>query len=164
MRHAIYPGTFDPITLGHLDIIQRSCRLSDRVTILLAVNSRKTPLLSLEERENVIRECVSHLPEVVVDRFEGLLVDYAQAHGASVMIRGLRAVSDYDYEAQLALLNRRMAPEIDTVFLLASEQHVFVNSSIVRELYLYGTEYQRFVPRPVIQVLEARRELGEKRK
>ncbi len=160
MRRAVYPGTFDPPTLGHLDIVERAARLFDEVVILLAVNSKKQPLFSLEERRSLIETCVTPWPNVRVDLFEGLIVDFARSCGASAVIRGLRAVSDFDYEAQMALVNTQMAPKIETVFLLASENHVYINSSIVRELYRYGDEYKRFVPEPVIQAM-VRRKAGE---
>lgn len=159
MRHAIFPGTFDPFTLGHLDITERACALFDRVTILLARNSRKSALLPLEERLAVIQASVAHLPGVSVDSHSGLLVEYAGKHGATTLVRGLRAVEDFDFEARLAQVNRRLSPGLDTVFLLAAESHVYLNSTIVRELYLYGDEYLRFVPAPVgaaMQALKAR--------
>ncbi len=157
MSRAIYPGTFDPPTLGHLDIVERSARLFDEVIVLLAVNSKKQPLFELQERRALIEECVQQWKNVRVDLFDGLVVDYARQAKAEAVIRGLRAVSDFDYEAQMALVNTQMAPDVETVFLLASEHHVYINSSIVRELFRYGEEYTRFVPEIVIQAMRRKR-------
>ena len=119
MKIAIYPGTFDPITNGHIDIAERAVTLFDKVIVTIAVNSAKKPLFSIEERKEMIRQAVSHLPNVEIDAFEGLLMEYAKMRKASAVIRGLRAISDFEYELQMALMNRKLAEEVVTVFLLS---------------------------------------------
>jgi pantetheine-phosphate adenylyltransferase len=143
---AIYPGTFDPITNGHLDLIYRASRLYSRVIVAAATSSGKKPLFTLEERVEMIREVVSHLPNVEVIGFDTLLVDCAKTFGASVILRGLRAVSDFEYEFQLAGMNRRLAPDIETVFLTPAEQYEFISSSMIREIALLKGDVSSFVP------------------
>ena len=145
-RVAVYPGTFDPITNGHVDIIRRAAPLFDRVIVTLAVNSEKTPLFSVRERLEMIRRSVKGIEGVEVDQFSGLVVEYAIRVGASVIIRGLRAVSDFEYEFQMALTNRKLAPRIDTVFLVPHEQYTYLNSTIVREVARLGGDISEFVP------------------
>lgn len=146
---AVYPGTFDPITNGHLDVIERASRIFDQVIVLIAVNSSKTPLFSPEERKQMAEGAVASYGNVTVDLFSGLLVEYVTARGACAIIRGLRAVSDFEYEFQMALMNRRFAPDISTVFLMPNEKYTYLNSSIIRELARYGADVQEFVP-PVV--------------
>jgi pantetheine-phosphate adenylyltransferase len=154
MRRAIYPGTFDPMTLGHLDIVARARRTFDEVVVLLAVNPDKSPLFPLEERLRLARECVVGLDGVRVDCHDGLLADYALRSGAAAIVRGLRAISDFDYEFQMAIVNRKLAPGVETVFLMPSEEWSYLNSSIVRELWRFGGDYSRFVPEVVRSAMD----------
>src|SRR5437763_547916 len=135
---AIYPGSFDPLTNGHLDVINRGARLFDRLTVSVLRNSSKQPLFTVDERVAMLRNVVSHLPNVEIDCFEGLLVRYANNKNAQVIIRGIRAVSDYEYELQMALMNRRLEPGIETVFLMAGEAFSFISSRLVKEVYHLG--------------------------
>ncbi|HJZ81248.1 MAG TPA: pantetheine-phosphate adenylyltransferase, partial [Pyrinomonadaceae bacterium] len=128
---AIYPGSFDPITSGHLDVIERGSRLFDRLIVAILLNDEKDPLFSVEERMEMLRDVLSAFPNVEVDHFEGLLVDYASVRGATVLLRGIRAISDYEKELQMALMNRRLRPEIETLFLMAGEAHSFISSRLV---------------------------------
>ena len=146
---AIYPGSFDPITNGHLDLIMRGCRLFDQLIVSILRNETKQPLFSVEERMEMLREVVHSYPNVCVDSFEGLLVDYAAQKGATVLLRGIRAISDYEYELQMALMNRRLRPEIETVFMLASEAHSFISSRLVKEVFGLGGNIVGLVPPPV---------------
>jgi pantetheine-phosphate adenylyltransferase len=146
---AIYPGTFDPITYGHIDVVERATELFTRVTVLVARNSVKTPLFSDDERVSMIREVFQKNRRVTVDGFDGLLVDYAKHTGSTVIIRGLRAVSDFEYEFQMALTNRKLAPAIDTVFLVPDERYTYLNSTIVREVARHGGDVSDFVPASV---------------
>lgn len=149
MRRAIYPGTFDPMTLGHLDIVKRARQTFDEVVVVLAVNAGKTPLFPLDQRLELVRACTAGLDGVRVDSHAGLLADYAQRQGATAIVRGLRAISDFDYEFQMAIINRKLAPGVETVFLMPSEEWSYLNSSIVRELWRFGGDYSRFVPEAV---------------
>jgi len=142
---AIYPGTFDPITLGHLDILQRASLLFDRVIITLAINSNKTPLFSEEERLEFIKDAVRNIPNVTVDSFEGMLISFAEKIGAIAVIRGLRAISDFEFEFQLALMNRKQNPKITTVFLMPNEKYTYLNSSIIREVAKFGGDVSSFI-------------------
>jgi pantetheine-phosphate adenylyltransferase len=148
---AIYPGSFDPITNGHLDLIDRGARLFDRLIVAILRNESKEPLFSVEERIEMLREVAASYPNVDVDSFHGLLVDYAADKGASVIIRGIRAISDYEYELQMALMNRRLAPGIETVFLMASEDYSFISSRLVKEVISLGGEISGLVP-PLVEV------------
>ncbi len=153
MTTAIYPGTFDPVTFGHLDIIERAAGLFDKVIVTLAVHSQKQPLFTTEERQELIQKAIAHVPGVTVDTCNGLLVDFARGKGAIAIIRGLRAVSDFDYEFQIALANRVLAPAITTVFLMPGEQYTYLNSSIVREVARLGGTIESFVPPHVAHAL-----------
>jgi pantetheine-phosphate adenylyltransferase len=155
MRRAIYPGSFDPLTNGHLDIIERSCRLFDEVVVSILVNPSKQSLFPLEERLEVIRT-VTNSPQVRVETFDGLLVHYAVAQGASAIIRGIRAVSDYEYELQMALMNRRLEPGVETVFLMSTEAYSFVSSRLVKEVASLGGSVTGLVPPLVESRLEKR--------
>ncbi|EXG86679.1 MULTISPECIES: pantetheine-phosphate adenylyltransferase [Lacrimispora] len=146
MRKAVYPGSFDPVTFGHLDIIERSARMSDHLIIGVLNNNSKTPLFSVEERVNMLKSLTKHLPNVEVESFGGLLVDFVRAKQADAVIRGLRAVTDFEYELQIAQTNRVMAPEIDTVFLTTNLKYSYLSSSIVKEIAAYGGEINTFVP------------------
>jgi pantetheine-phosphate adenylyltransferase len=150
---AIYPGSFDPLTNGHLDIITRGCRLFDQLIIAVLVNAQKEPLFEIPERLEMIRKGTEHLPNVQVDSFEGLLVDYMAQRDADVVIRGIRAISDYELELQMALLNRRMRPQMETVFLMASEAHSFISSRMVKEIFRLGGDVTSFVPEIVAKHL-----------
>jgi pantetheine-phosphate adenylyltransferase len=152
MKHpmALYPGTFDPITNGHVDLVRRALFLFPKVIVLVARNSTKTPLFSVEERVDMIREVFRGERGVEVDEFDGLLVDYAQRRKASVIIRGLRAVSDFEYEFQMALMNRKLAGKVDTLFLVPHENYTYLNSTIVREVARLGGNIAGFVP-PVVR-------------
>jgi len=146
---AIYPGSFDPITNGHLDMIVRGCYLFDKLIVSILRNETKQPLFSVEERIEMLREVVDGYPNVTVDSFEGLLVDYAARKGATVLLRGIRAISDYEYELQMALMNRRLRPDIETVFMMASEAHSFISSRLVKEVFGLGGNIGGLVPPPV---------------
>src|SRR5919112_16931 len=143
---AIYPGSFDPITNGHLDLIQRGSRMFDRLIVSVLRNDAKRPLFSVEERTEMLLEVVHAYPNVVVDSFDGLLVDYAAAHSATVLLRGIRAISDYEYELQMALMNRRLRPEIETVFMMANESYSFISSRLVKEVFSLGGRITGLVP------------------
>jgi pantetheine-phosphate adenylyltransferase len=154
MRRAIYPGSFDPLTNGHLDIIERSCRLFDEVVVAILVNQAKQSLFTVEERLEVISR-VAPAGNVVVDTFDGLLVHYAAAKGATAIIRGIRAVSDYEYELQMALMNRRLEPTVETVFLMSTEAYSFVSSRLVKEVASLGGSVSGLVPSLVEERLRA---------
>ena len=143
---AIYPGSFDPITNGHLDLIQRGSRMFDRLIVSILRNDAKQPLFSVEERMEMLREVVHLYPNVSVDSFDGLLVDYASAHSATVLLRGIRAISDYEYELQMALMNRRLRPDIETVFMMANETYSFISSRLVKEVFGLGGNINGLVP------------------
>jgi pantetheine-phosphate adenylyltransferase len=147
---AIYPGSFDPITYGHLDLIERGSRLFDRLIVAILRHESKRPLFSVEERMEMLREVVQ-FRNVEMDCFEGLLVDYAAARGASAILRGIRAISDYEYELQMALMNRRLRPEIETVFLMSGEAYSFISSRLVKEVIRLGGNIKGLVP-PAVEV------------
>lgn len=149
MRRAIYPGSFDPVTNGHLDIIQRGTRIFEEVIVAVAHNGKKQGLFSIEERLELLAQTAGKIPGVKVSTFNGLLVDYARATGATTVIRGLRAVSDFEFEFQMALMNRKMEPEVDTIFLMPGEEYTYLSSSIVREIARLGGNVGCFVPESV---------------
>ncbi len=155
---AVYPGTFDPITYGHLDILERAARIFDKVIIAVAVNRRKGPLFSVEERKEMIEECVRErgLSNVEVDSFDTLLIEYARTKGASVIVRGLRAISDFEYEFQMALMNRKLYPNIETLFMMPSEQYTYISSRIVKEIASYGGNVSCLVPPFIAERLYAK--------
>jgi pantetheine-phosphate adenylyltransferase len=153
---AIYPGSFDPITNGHLDMIQRSARLFDRLIVSILRNETKAPLFSVEERMEMLREVLDGYGNVEVDSFGGLLVDHAAARGATVLLRGIRAISDYENEWQMALMNRRLKPGLETVFMMASEAHSFISSRLVKEVFSLGGNVAGLVPPPVESRLRGR--------
>ncbi len=152
----MYPGTFDPITNGHVDILRRARGLFDRVIVALADNVRKAPLFTIDERKEMIRASVGDDPNIEVDSFQGLLVDYAQRSGAQVIIRGLRAIADFEYEFQFAHMNRHLAPKVETLFLMTSEDSFYVSSSLVKEVAAMGGDIERIVPAPVVKALKAK--------
>jgi pantetheine-phosphate adenylyltransferase len=155
-RIAVYPGSFDPLTNGHLDILARARRLADRVIIAILDQDQKTPLFTVEERMAMIREIVGGDASIAVASFTGLLVEFTKRVGATIIVRGLRAVSDYEYELQMALMNRRLAPGVETVFLMAKEEYSYVSSRLVKELARLGGEVTGLVPNPVRQRLADR--------
>jgi pantetheine-phosphate adenylyltransferase len=147
---AIYPGSFDPLTFGHIDIVERSVRLFDRVIVAIITNPAKDPLFSVEERFDIIDKVVrKRFPTVEVDVFHGLLVDYVQEKKAQVIVRGIRAVTDYEYEFQMALMNRRLAPGIETVFMMPAEQYSYLSSRLVKEIASLGGSVEGLVPQQV---------------
>jgi pantetheine-phosphate adenylyltransferase len=157
---ALYPGSFDPITNGHLDLIQRGSALFDKLFVAILRNDEKEALFSVQERIEMLREVVQGYPNVEVGSFDGLLVEYAAQCGASVILRGIRAVSDYEYELQMALMNRRLGPDIETVFLMASEAHSFLSSKLVKEVIRLGGKITGLVP-PSIEGKLRKRLLGD---
>lgn len=156
MPIAVYPGSFDPITNGHLDIVERAVRLFDRVVVAVARRQEKQPLFSVEEREALVRQTLASFPTVTVTSFSDLLVDFAHRMNAGIVIRGLRAVLDFDYEFQMVLLNRKLSPELETIFLLPSERYFYLSSSMVKEIAALGGAVSCFVPPPVLAALKAR--------
>lgn len=152
----MYPGTFDPITNGHVDVIERAAAMFDRVTVVVAVNTQKVPLFTENERMELARQSLAHLPNVEVDVYRGLTVEYARSHGISTIIRGVRAISDFEYEFQMALMNRTLEPSVTTIFMMPHERYTFLNSSIVRELARYGVALDGFVPAPVAEALRSK--------
>jgi pantetheine-phosphate adenylyltransferase len=156
MKIAVYPGTFDPITNGHVDLVQRAARLFDQVVVAVAANADKTPVFALEERVALAAAALSDLHTVEVCSFDCLLVDFMRRRSAQVILRGLRAVSDFEYEFQLASMNRQLAPDVETMFLTPAEQFAFVSSSLVREVASLGGDVSAFVPDKVMAVLRER--------
>lgn len=151
MRKAIYPGSFDPPTKGHLDMIIRSARMVDELNVAVLKNNAKNALFSIDERVSMIKEMTWQMPNVTVSSFDGLLVDYARDIGANIIIRGLRAVTDFEYELQLAQTNRIVNPEIDTIFLTTSLEYAYLSSTIVKEVASYGGDISNFVPREIVE-------------
>jgi pantetheine-phosphate adenylyltransferase len=162
MRTAIYPGTFDPITYGHIDVIERAVGIFDRVIVAVARNSAKNPLFTEKERSEILRKVLKGYRSVEVDSFSGLLVEYARKKKATAVVRGLRAVSDFEYEFQMALMNRKLSNAISTVFLMPHERYTYLNSTIVRELALLGGDVSEFVP-PVVEEYLRKKVKGKKR-
>jgi pantetheine-phosphate adenylyltransferase len=146
MRTAIYPGSFDPLTNGHLDVIQRAAKLFDRVVVAVAKNEDKHPLFPLKERFALVKQAVRHLPGVQADTFDGLLIDYVVARNAQAIVRGLRAVSDFEFEFQLALMNRKLNETIETIFMTPKDTYTFLSSRIVKEIARLGGDVAAFVP------------------
>jgi len=153
---AVYPGTFDVLTNGHLDLIRRGSLLFSRLVVAVAENERKTPLFSMEERLENLRQVCADYPNVDIDAFEGLTVQYLRRVGATVIIRGLRFVSDFEFELQMALMNRSMAPEIETIFLAPAAEYSFLSSSLVRELATRGSDVSPYVPPAMAEALKRR--------
>jgi pantetheine-phosphate adenylyltransferase len=150
---AIYPGTFDPLTNGHVDIIARGARLFDRIIVAVLVNAEKSPLFTMTERLEIARTVFKELPNVEVDTFDGLLVDYVERRGAQVIVRGLRAVSDFEFEFQMALMNRRLNDKIETVFMMPAEQYSYISSRLIKEVFSLGGRVHGLVPDMVEQRL-----------
>ena len=153
MRTAIYPGSFDPLTNGHLDVIERAAKLFDRVVVAIAINESKSPLFSLEERRDLVSKSVAHIKNVEVDTFTSLLVDYVEKCSGQAIIRGLRAVSDFEFEFQLALMNRKLNERVETIFMVPKDTYTFLSSRIVKEIARLGGDVRDFVPRQVKEAL-----------
>ncbi|HEX6989861.1 MAG TPA: pantetheine-phosphate adenylyltransferase [Bacillota bacterium] len=156
MSVAAYPGSFDPVTNGHLDIIRRSARIFDRVIVALFVNLEKSPMFSAEERLAMVREVTADLENVTVESSDGLLVDFCRRRGVDVVVRGLRAISDFDYEFQMAQMNKELDERVETVFMMTRTEHLFLSSSIIKEIARLGGDVRRFVPSAVHRRLVAR--------
>jgi pantetheine-phosphate adenylyltransferase len=154
MRTAIYPGSFDPLTNGHLDVVQRAAKLFDRVIVAVAKNESKNPLFSLDEREALVKKAVAHLPNVRTDSFDGLLVEYVAKQKARAVVRGLRAVSDFEFEFQLALMNRKLDENIETIFMMPKDTYTFLSSRIVKEIARLGGDVNAFVPEHIQAALQ----------
>jgi pantetheine-phosphate adenylyltransferase len=150
---AVYPGSFDPLTNGHVDIISRGARMFDRIIVAMLVNAEKSPMFSMAERVEIAREVFKSEPKVEVDTFDGLLVDYVERKQAQVIVRGLRAVSDFEFEFQMALMNRRLKPQIETVFMMPAEQYTYISSRLIKEVFALGGRVHGLVPELVEQRL-----------
>ena len=153
MRAIIYPGSFDPITNGHLDIIDRACKSFDKVVVALANNPNKQATFSVQKRLDLLKACTQNFDQVEVDSFQGLLVDYARSKNIQTVLRGLRAVSDFEYEFMMANMNRKIASDIETVFMMTSESNFYVSSKLVREVSKFGGDISSLVPKPVFDAL-----------
>lgn len=151
MKTAVYPGSFDPVTKGHLNIIERASALFDRVIVCVMVNCEKKPLFSLQEREELLRRVTAHLPNVTVDSQNGLLADYAAAHGCCTIVKGLRAGSDFEKEFQMAMINRKLNPKLDSLFLTAEHQFMYLSSSAVKEMGYYQADLSDFLPPEILE-------------
>ena len=161
MRTAICPGSFDPITLGHLNIIRRAAKIFDKVVVLIAVNSGKTqPMFTIEERADMVRRAVARYPNVTVDTSDILLAEYARRHEGAVLVKGLRAASDFEYEFQMDLINKNINPELETMFLTASGKYTFLSSSVVREMARYGADLTGLVPNELKAEIEEKAKQG----
>ena len=156
MKTAIYPGSFDPITLGHLNLIKRASKVFDRLIVCVMVNSAKKPLFTTEERLEQIRLVVKRFGNVEVDSWDGLVAEYAKKRDAAVVVRGLRALSDYEKECQMAIINKKINPELETFFLAASEKYMYLSSSAVKEMAAFGADLTEFAPRELISAIEER--------
>jgi len=153
MKIAIYPGTFDPVTNGHIDILERALKLFDKVIITIARNTAKNPLFTEEERITLLRQVTKHFKNVEVDSFEGLLVEYVEKRGAISVVRGLRAMTDFEYELQMALMNRKLDETMETIFLMPNEKYTYLSSNFVREIARLGGDVSKFVPPVVLKAL-----------
>lgn len=152
-RIAIYPGTFDPITNGHLDLVRRALSLFDRLIVAVGHNPEKNPLFSIDERLSMARESLREFDNITVESFSGLLAEFAGTRGVAAIVRGLRVVSDFEFEFQMALMNRRLAPDIETVYLMPNEKYTYLSSTLIKDVARYGGDISRFVPDVVAQVL-----------
>jgi pantetheine-phosphate adenylyltransferase len=146
MRTAIYPGSFDPLTNGHLDVIERAVKLFDRVVVAVAKNESKQPMFSLEERVDLVRRCIKHIPNAEADSFDCLLVNYVEQQNAQAIVRGLRAISDFEFEFQLALMNRKLNEKVETIFMMPKDTYTFLSSRIIKEIARLGGDISAFVP------------------
>ena len=157
MKLAVYPGSFDPLTNGHVDIIERGTHLFDKIIVAILVNVEKSPLFTMEERVEIVREVFKGRPNVEVDTFNGLLVDYARKRRASAIVRGIRAVSDFEFEFQMALMNRRLSPNVETVFMMPAEQYTYISSRLIKEVFALGGRVHGLVPDMVEERLRVKR-------
>jgi len=155
-RIAIYPGTFDPITYGHIDIITRAATIFDKVVVAVAHDSAKDTLFSVEERVGMVKDATGSMKNVVVDDFKGLIVNYVKRSGAKVMIRGLRMISDFEYEFQMALTNRKLSPDIETIFMMPHESYSYISSKLIKEAARLGANVSTFIPKKVQKLLKER--------
>lgn len=156
MKRAIYPGSFDPVTFGHLDMIERSAQIVDELVVAVLINSAKNPLFSVKERVSMLEEITGHISNIRITSFNGLLIDYAQEVEASIIIRGLRAVTDFEYELQIAQTNRIINSQVDTVFLTTSLEYAYLSSTIVKEVASYGGDISHFVPEQLMDRIYAK--------
>ena len=156
MRRAIYPGSFDPVTFGHIDMMERSAKVVDELVVAVLINSAKKPLFSVKERVSMLEEIAGHIPNIRITSFHGLLIDYAREVDASIIIRGLRAVTDFEYELQIAQTNRIVNSEMDTLFLTTSLEYAYLSSTIVKEVASYGGDISHFVPEQLIERIYAK--------
>jgi pantetheine-phosphate adenylyltransferase len=153
MRIGVYPGSFDPVTLGHLDIIERGAKIVDKLIVGVLLNGMKNPMFSVEQRIQLLKEATKHLPNVEIRPFQGLLVDFLKQEGATEVIRGLRAVTDFEYELQMAQANRNLYPEMETVFLTTNVQYSFISSTIVKDILRHNGDVSHFVPQSVLEMI-----------
>ena len=154
MRIGVYPGSFDPVTLGHLDIIERSSKIVDKLIVGVLNNNSKTPLFSATERVNMLKEVTSHIPNVEVQAFSGLLVDFAKKNDACIVVRGVRAITDFEYELQMSQTNRIISPDIDTIFFTTNLKYAYLSSSTVKEVAKFGGDISKFLPEKVISHMQ----------
>lgn len=154
MKIAICPGSFDPITLGHIDIIERSAKIFDRVYVVVMVNPSKQPTFSTEERIEMIKQTTGHIPNVVAESYAGLIADYAREKGACTLVKGLRAVTDFEYEFQQALTNKKLNPDLETLFMVTNQEYMYLSSTIVRQIANFGGDISQFVPSQIKDKLE----------
>lgn len=154
MKIGIYPGSFDPITLGHLDVIERSSKIVDKLIIGVLNNSAKKSLFTPDERVEMIREVTKHIPNVEVESFSGLVVEYAELKQANILVRGLRAITDFEYELQIAQVNHKQNPNVDTIFLTTAVEYSYISSSLVKEFASYGSDVSQFVPPLIVEKLK----------
>lgn len=162
MKRAIYPGSFDPVTFGHLDVIERSLKITDELIVGVLQNSSKSPLFSVEERVTMLKEATSHIPHVKVEAFDGLLVDFAVKSEATTIVRGLRAITDFEYELQMSQINTALNHDVDTVFLTTRLQYAYLSSSIVKEVALMGGDISKFVPENIMKRVYEKFKLKER--
>jgi pantetheine-phosphate adenylyltransferase len=151
MKTAIYPGSFDPITKGHIDIIERTAKIFDKVVVGVLINKRKEPMFNLEERVDLVKKSLDGIDNVIVDSFEGLLIDYITKHDIGVIVKGLRAVSDFENELQMASMNRALCNDVETFFLMTDTEYAYLSSSLVKEVFALGGDIQKFVTQPVLE-------------
>lgn len=156
MKTAVYPGSFDPVTNGHLNIIERASRLFDKVIVCVMVNCEKKPMFALEERKRLLKQVTAHLPNVIVDAHGGLLAEYAKEHRCCTIIKGLRAGSDFEKEFQMAMINRKLNPNLESLFLTAEHQYMYLSSSAVKEMAFYGADVSDFLPPEILEEFEER--------
>ena len=156
MKIAICPGSFDPVTKGHVDILERSSKLFDKVIAVVLVNPSKTPTFTTEERVDLIKRVTAHIPNVEVDSYAGLVADYARIKNAHTLIKGLRAVTDFEYEFQQALINKKLNPELETLFMVTNQEHMYLSSTLVRQIADFGGDIDMFVPEEIKDILKAK--------